>query len=140
MNKNKPLLAALLLGAVAAPVAALVYLYRRPLPQVNGRLHVAGLRAPVEIIRDRWGEMLDKGATTTWETFRGWAEDLMYGMWTRSWGHAWSSAPAYFLSRYILGVLPLEPGFKRALIAPKLCDLTWVEGKAPTPHGAIDMP
>jgi hypothetical protein len=91
------------------------------------------------IIRDRWGEMLDKGATTTWETFRGWTEDLMYGMWTRSWCHAWSSSPAFFLSRYILGVSPLEPGFERAAIAPQLCDLTWVEGKAPTPHGAIEV-
>ncbi len=91
------------------------------------------------IIRDRWGEMLDKGATTTWETFRGFSEDLMYGMWTRSWCHAWSSAPAYFLSRYILGVSPAEPGFKHALIAPQLCDLMWVEGKAPTPHGAIEL-
>jgi hypothetical protein len=25
------------------------------------------------------------------------------------------------------------------LIAPQLCDLTWVEGKAPTPHGPIEV-
>jgi alpha-L-rhamnosidase len=91
------------------------------------------------IIRERWGDMLDKGATTTWETFRGWTEDLMYGMWTRSWCHAWSSSPAFFLSRYILGVSPLKPGFTYALIAPQLCDLTWAEGSAPTPHGAIQV-
>src|SRR5690348_14363741 len=30
-------------------------LYRRPLPPVSGRLTVAGLHAPVEILRDRWG-------------------------------------------------------------------------------------
>lgn len=35
--------------------AVLIYLYRRPLPQMNGTLKVKGLRAPVEIIRDKWG-------------------------------------------------------------------------------------
>lgn len=61
-------LAALVLGLVAAPLALLAHLYRRPLPKVNGTLHVgaqglprsAGIRdaplhAPVEIIRDKWG-------------------------------------------------------------------------------------
>ena len=93
----------------------------------------------LEIIRDRWGQMLDMGATTTWETFRGFTEDQMYGMWTRSWCHAWSASPAYFLSSHILGIHPGKPGFKHALIEPQLCDLTWVEGKMPTPHGNIEM-
>ena len=84
-------------------------------------------------IRDRWGDMLDKGATTAWETFTGFQE----AYWTRSWCHAWSALPAYLLSAYVLGVRPLEPGFKRALIAPQLSDLTWAEGKVPTPHGPL---
>lgn len=46
---------ALIAAALAAPLAALGYLYRRPLPKINGRLHMAGLSAPVEVIRDRWG-------------------------------------------------------------------------------------
>ncbi|MCL5998954.1 MAG: family 78 glycoside hydrolase catalytic domain [Chloroflexi bacterium] len=90
----------------------------------------------LRITRDRWGDMLDKGATTTWETF---ANYLPGGTWTRSWCHAWSAAPAYFLSAYILGIRPLEPGFKRALIAPQLCDLDWVQGKIPTPYGEIEV-
>ena len=40
-------------GAVAA--GAFSYLLRRPLPTVDGELRVAGLSAPVEIVRDRWG-------------------------------------------------------------------------------------
>ena len=34
---------------------ALARLYRRPLPQASGTLRVSGLRAPVEILRDRFG-------------------------------------------------------------------------------------
>jgi alpha-L-rhamnosidase len=95
-----------------------------------------GHLAPVlDSIRDRWGDMLDKGATTTWETFSGF--EVLNGWWTRSWCHAWSALPAYLLPAFVLGVRPLEPGFKRALIAPQLCDLTWAEGQVPTPHGPI---
>lgn len=32
-----------------------VYMFRHPFPQVRGTLAVAGLQAPVEVIRDRWG-------------------------------------------------------------------------------------
>jgi alpha-L-rhamnosidase len=93
-----------------------------------------GQMAPVlNSIRDRWGDMLDKGATTAWETFPG----FQVGWWTRSWCHAWSALPAYLMSAFVLGVRPLEPGFKRALIAPQLGDLSWAEGQVPTPHGAI---
>ena len=37
------------------PLGALSRLYRRPLPDVEGRTRVTGVRAPVEIVRDRWG-------------------------------------------------------------------------------------
>ena len=95
-----------------------------------------GQLAPaLNTFRDRWGDMLDKGATTTWELFSGF--EGMQGWWTRSWCHGWSAYPAYLLSAYALGVRPLEVGFSRALIAPQLCDLTWVEGRVPTPHGLI---
>jgi alpha-L-rhamnosidase len=90
----------------------------------------------MELTRDRWGDMLDKGATTTWETFSNY---LPGGTWTRSWCHAWSAAPAYFLSAYVLGIRPLEPGYKRALIDPQLCDLAWVQGAVPTPQGEISV-
>ena len=43
------------LGLIVVLIALVMYLYRRPLPQVNGTLKVAGLAAPAEIIRDRWG-------------------------------------------------------------------------------------
>jgi penicillin amidase len=41
------------MGAVAA--GAFGYLLRRPLPQLDGELRLAGLTSPVEIVRDRWG-------------------------------------------------------------------------------------
>ncbi|MBI1884851.1 MAG: penicillin acylase family protein [Chloroflexi bacterium] len=40
-------------GGVAS--AAAYYFLRRPVPKGRGRLHLQGLTAPVEVIRDRWG-------------------------------------------------------------------------------------
>ena len=89
----------------------------------------------LDIIRDRWGFMIDTGATTFWETFPGFQKDIP----TRSHCHAWSAAPTYFLSRYQLGVEPLEPGYTKALIAPHPANLTWCKGRMPTPHGEISV-
>jgi alpha-L-rhamnosidase len=95
------------------------------------------LPAVLNMIRDKWGGMLDRGSTTTWELFPGF--EAMGSWWTRSWCHAWATLPAYLLSSYVLGIRPLEPGFRRALIAPQLADLSWAEGRVPTPHGPINV-
>lgn len=87
----------------------------------------------MKIIRDRWGEMVKHGATTFWETFPGRDGEF----WTRSYCHAWSAAPTYFLSRYQLGAWWDRPGYKVARIAPVPLDLTWARGAVPTPHGPI---
>jgi penicillin amidase len=44
-------------GAFAAAAAAGLWwrLFRRPLPRTGGQLRVAGISAPIEIRRDRWG-------------------------------------------------------------------------------------
>ena len=89
----------------------------------------------LEIVRDRWGYMINAGATSFWETFPGYERDVP----TRSHCHAWSAAPTYFLTRYQLGIAPLEPGFRKAIIAPQPVDLLWCKGKAPTPKGEISV-
>ena len=89
----------------------------------------------LRVIRDRWGFMLDAGATTFWESFPGLRKDVP----TRSYCHGWSAAPTYFLTRYQLGVVPLEPGYHKALIAPNPADLSWAKGRVPTPYGEIEV-
>ncbi len=92
----------------------------------------------MHLIRQRWGDMLDRGATTTWETFLGFYPGAGT-KWTRSWCHAWAAVPAYFLSRYVLGVIPLEPGYRRVRIAPQPVDLVWASGVIPTVLGPIHV-
>jgi len=87
----------------------------------------------IELIKEKWGFMIEKGATTFWETFPGFEKNR----WTRSWCHAWSSAPTYFLSTYILGIKPLSAGFKKFTKKPNLAGLKFVKGKIPTPNGSL---
>jgi hypothetical protein len=51
--------------------------------------------------------------------------------------HAWSATPTFDLSTSILGVRPLEPGFKTFLIRPNPLYLTCCEGIFPAPAGDI---
>ncbi len=48
-------LAALLLLVCLVAAGAYYYFVRRPLPRTEGTLHIKGLAAPVQVLRDRWG-------------------------------------------------------------------------------------
>ena len=87
----------------------------------------------IQTIRDYWGQQVHAGATTFWETYHPDRPRL-----TRSHCHGWSAAPTYFLSAYVLGVMPEAPGFAKVRIAPRVGDLAWAQGRMPTPHGVIE--
>ncbi len=92
-------------------------------------MSLAGLREEVvEIIRDKWGGMIDRGAVTFWE---------MWDVTLESRCHAWSASPVYHLMQEILGVTPAEPGWKRVRIAPLPAGLDFARGVIPSPAGPI---
>lgn len=84
-----------------------------------------GRKEALEVLK-RWGRMLEEGATTWWEDWEGGVR--CYGA---------SSGPTYLLSAYILGVMPLEPGWRKFRVMPRPCGLEWVEGEVPTPFGKV---
>jgi alpha-L-rhamnosidase len=45
--------------------------------------------------------------------------------------------PTYILSSEILGVKPVECGFRKFIVAPKTGGLKWAKGDIPTPNGTI---
>ena len=78
-----------------------------------------------------WAHMLDLGSTMTLEA---WDPSVKRNL---TWNHAWGAAPANIITRYLLGVRPLEPGYTKILIAPELGTLKWMQGKVPTPRGPV---
>lgn len=98
--------------------------------------------AALALVRRYWGGMLERGASTFWESFDpdedGSTELGLYG---RRYGvsrcHGWSGAVAGTLATYVLGVQVREPGARRVLLRPQLGPLAWVEGAVPTPAGVL---
>lgn len=84
-------------------------------------------------IADNWGHMLYNKATSFWETIKG-ADDFFKA---GSLCHGWSAIPAYFFSAYILGIKPVEPGFKKFTAKPLTNVVGSASGKVPTPYGVI---
>ena len=89
----------------------------------------------VELMRARtrrsWWHMIESGSTMTWEAWDGKFKKNL------TWNHAWGAAPANILSRFVLGVRPIEPGYSRLLIAPQPGTLAWVRGTVPTAVGPV---
>ena len=118
-------------------------------------------RDALRIMKEYYGAMLDRGATTFWEDFdydwlagSGRIDELApeglkdlhgdfgafcYKGFRHSLCHGWSAGPVHFLMEEILGVKVLDVGCKRVKIEPKLGDLVWCKGEFPTPYGVIKI-
>ena len=119
------------------------------------------LNGALDLIRTYWGGMLDAGATTFWEDFEtDWLNgsfgiDSMpaagkkdihadfgkycYKGLRHSLCHGWAGGPAAFLSEKVLGITPVEPGFRKVQIKPQLWGLDCISGAVPTPYGLITV-
>ncbi len=80
-----------------------------------------------------WLNMLRVGATMTTEA---WGESFKPNL---TWNHAWGSAPANIVARWIAGVRPLQPGFSRVLIDPQPEGLSHADIQVPTPRGPVQV-
>jgi hypothetical protein len=78
-------------------------------------------------MRQKFGPMLIRGATTVWETFEP----------SASLAHGFSTSPAHQLSSGVLGVRPAAVGFAAIRFSPQLGELAWAEGVYPTPQGEV---
>lgn len=105
-----------------------------------------------EIITTVWGGMLDKGATTFWESYTVHADGTKrdfhdalttytaYGSYRMSLCHAWSSTPVKWIGEVVLGVQPLTPGYCTVRIAPTpVGGIRSCSGTVNTPHGDLTV-
>lgn len=57
----------------------------------------------------------------------------------QDWNHAWGAAPANIIHRYLIGIQPHEPDFRRILIMPKPGSLEQARLKLPTIRKSISV-
>ena len=88
-----------------------------------------------EKLKSIYGAMLDAGAQTWWEVSLGSA----YGAGAGSLCHGWSAVPAYYIASHLLGIRPLEPGFRRFEVEPYLPEMENARGSVRTPFGLITV-
>lgn len=80
-----------------------------------------------------WRNMEKVGSTVTLEA---WDPSLKPNL---DWNHAWGAAPANLISRKLMGIEPVEPGFRCVSIRPQIGGLDRANIKAPTPRGPIHL-
>lgn len=100
----------------------------------------------ISAVKDCWGGQIKYGGTTFFEVYRtSWNAILdkndappnnQCGY--TSLTHPWSAGVVKWLSEEVLGIKPLEPGFKVFEIIPHLGDtISYVNGSTPTLNGLI---
>lgn len=78
-----------------------------------------------------WLNMLQVGSSMTTEA---WDEYFKPNL---TWNHAWGSAPANIAARRLLGIMPLEAGYKRFVISPQPGTLNSASIDLPCMRGTI---
>lgn len=79
-----------------------------------------------------WGNMIYHVGSTM--ALEAWDAEFKPNL---DWNHAWGAAPANVIPRKLMGVEPLEPGFKRIRIRPQLATLEHAALTMPTPPGPV---
>ncbi|MFM1903908.1 MAG: hypothetical protein RLZZ440_1808, partial [Planctomycetota bacterium] len=75
----------------------------------------------------------DLGSTITLEAW-----DAKYKP-NLDWNHAWGAVPANVIPRKLMGIEPLEPGFRRVRVRPQLASLARATIRHPSPRGPIEL-
>ena len=113
----------------------------------------------IDILKEYYGGMISRGATTFWEDFDvEWLKDsgridelplegqkdlhgdfgeFCYKGFRHSLCHGWSCGPISFLFEDVLGVKVLDAGCETIMIKPNLGNLTYCKGTFPTPKGNV---
>lgn len=113
-------------------------------------------------LKEYYGGMLRLGATTFWEDFDiDWEKGnvcpidripqageidvhgdygrFCYEGYRHSLCHGWSAGVIPFLIGRILGVTPLEAGYRKVRVAPRLGGLSFIRADIPTPQGILHI-
>lgn len=90
----------------------------------------------IELIKRCWGSIITTGYNTFWEFIP--SSGNIPEEYT-SLCHLWSTGPSYIIPSYILGIRPIEPGFKKIIINPEFFIFTELKGVIPSPLGDVKI-
>ncbi len=105
---------------------------------------IGNIQYMLDQVKIYWGGMLSQGATTFWEAYDpSQLGNKQYEYYNRPYAkslcHAWSAGPAAFLPAEIVGLKPLEDGWKRFTVKPNMGNLAWITVTVPSKFGDIQV-
>ena len=112
-------------GSTYSSHSLLYGLYERTASIDNGQL---GLDLMVQCSNQSWCNMIESGATTSWE---------MWNFYQGTHSHPWSSTPASVIVFGLFGLRPTVPGWSRWRVKIASGNLKFGKIKTPTPNGPI---
>ncbi|MED5020819.1 family 78 glycoside hydrolase catalytic domain [Paenibacillus chibensis] len=106
----------------------------------------------ITLIRNYWGDMLDRGATTWWETFDaslpfvttpspylGHTPTYLQDSIPVSLSHGWGASPTYLLTREMVGIDMSMAGTDAVVLRPSpVPGVGWAEALVPSAYGDIE--
>lgn len=93
----------------------------------------------LELLRNRYGIFIDADSSTTWEKWQLFRSGPDGSLIIDSASHGWGASAILFLVKDILGIKPLQPGFREFSFTPRPCGLDRIEGSVSTPFGPISV-
>ena len=98
----------------------------------------------VQLLRDYWGGMLERGAVTFWEEYDPkQPKETQYDMYGDRFGkslcHAWAASPVYFLAKYVAGLESLAPGGTRFRVEPHTELIPRIDCTLPLGEGCVHI-
>ncbi len=94
------------------------------------------------LMKKYYGGMIELGATSFWEYYdpkQSGAEH--YAMYGRKYGkslcHAWGATAIWIIGKYVVGLSPLEEGYDKILLRPRLDLLSSFEATLPLKDGRV---
>lgn len=120
--ERAPRLAVALRGAGVTPVADL----RQAFFLADGLWRGGQGARALEVVKNQWLRIADRDGPT-WRDKRGTEAGLL------------APGPDYLLARWLLGVTPLEPGFRRTRVRPCFDLIPAAHGELPTPDGKLRL-
>ena len=104
-------------------------------PEVEARFGLGDDANAIDLVRRTWGGMLGHDPSSTFWEFATRDGGIHDG--STSLAHGWSTGALPALSRWILGVRPVRPGYAEYVVDPHPGELAWACGAVPTPAGPI---
>jgi alpha-L-rhamnosidase len=104
-------------------------------PEVEARFSLRDDANAIDLVRRTWGNMLAHDPASTFWEFATRDGGIRDG--STSLAHGWSTGALPALSRWVLGIRPVRPGYADYVVDPHPGDLAWACGAVPSPAGPI---